>query len=143
MEPLEHGLVLASEVVGPGGGVRGAVGDQGEGQEAFAGAGVFGLEGQAAQVAERLSPFLHLDADHRRPSPGWPVHPKLLSFSKITRRTVLGNSWFLEDLGIAMYCRFAPRFKAGKPVEFGRKIHLDEVEGGIIVGYSVLGKGGG
>ena len=78
----------------------GAVGDQGEGQEAFAGAGVFGLEGQAAQVAERLSPFLHLDADHRRPSPGWPVHPKLLSFSKITRRTVLGNSWFLEDLGI-------------------------------------------
>jgi len=36
-----------------------------------------------------------------------------------------------------------PRFKAGKPVEFGRKIRLDEVEGGIIVGYSVLEKGGG
>ena len=27
-----------------------------------------------------------------------------------------------------------PRFKAGKPVEFGRKIRLDEVEGGIITG---------
>ena len=36
-----------------------------------------------------------------------------------------------------------PRFKAGKPVEFGRKIRLDEVEGGIISGYSVLEKGGG
>jgi IS5 family transposase len=36
-----------------------------------------------------------------------------------------------------------PRFKAGKPVEFGRKIRLDEVEGGIITGYSVLAKGGG
>jgi transposase, IS5 family len=35
------------------------------------------------------------------------------------------------------------RFKAGKPVEFGRKIRLDEVEGGIISGYSVLERGGG
>jgi IS5 family transposase len=36
-----------------------------------------------------------------------------------------------------------PRFKAGKAVEFGRKVRLDEVEGGIITGYSVLEKGGG
>jgi IS5 family transposase len=36
-----------------------------------------------------------------------------------------------------------PRFKAGKPVEFGRKIRLDEVEGGIITGYAVLEQGGG
>jgi IS5 family transposase len=36
-----------------------------------------------------------------------------------------------------------PRFKAGKPVEFGRKIRLDEVEGGIISGYAVLARGGG
>src|SRR5262245_23981288 len=36
-----------------------------------------------------------------------------------------------------------PRFKAGKPVEFGRKLRLDEVEGGIITGYAVLGRGGG
>lgn len=48
----------------------GAIGDQGEGQEAFAGAGVSGPEGQASQVVGRLSPLLHLDADHRRPSPG-------------------------------------------------------------------------
>jgi IS5 family transposase len=36
-----------------------------------------------------------------------------------------------------------PRFKAGKPVEFGRKIRLDEVEGGIITGYKILEQGGG
>ena len=36
-----------------------------------------------------------------------------------------------------------PRFKAGAAVEFGRKIRLDEVEGGIISGYAVLEKGGG
>ena len=36
-----------------------------------------------------------------------------------------------------------PRFKAGKPVEFGRKIRLDEVEGGIITGYAILEQGGG
>jgi IS5 family transposase len=36
-----------------------------------------------------------------------------------------------------------PRFKAGKPAEFGRKLRLDEVEGGIITGYAVLPQGGG
>ena len=36
-----------------------------------------------------------------------------------------------------------PRFKAGKPVEFGRKLRLDEVEGGIITGYKILEQGGG
>jgi IS5 family transposase len=35
------------------------------------------------------------------------------------------------------------RFKAGKPAEFGRKLRLDEVEGGIISGDEVLEKGGG
>ena len=36
-----------------------------------------------------------------------------------------------------------PRFKAGAAVEFGRKVRIDEVEGGIISGYSVLERGGG
>ena len=70
VDPLEHGAVLAAEPGGPGGGIVGAIDDQGEGQEAFAGAGVLGLEGQASQVLERLPPLLDLDADHRRPSPG-------------------------------------------------------------------------
>ena len=41
------------------------------------------------------------------------------------------------------HTRVIPRFKAGKPVEFGRKVRLDEVEGGIISGYAVLERGGG
>jgi IS5 family transposase len=36
-----------------------------------------------------------------------------------------------------------PRFKAGRPVEFGRKLRLDEVEGGIVTGYAILDRGGG
>jgi len=41
------------------------------------------------------------------------------------------------------HTQVVPRFKAGKPVEFGRTIRLDEVEGGIITGYSILEQGGG
>jgi IS5 family transposase len=41
------------------------------------------------------------------------------------------------------HTQVAPRFKAGKAVEFGRKIRLDEVEGGLITGYAVLDQGGG
>jgi len=41
------------------------------------------------------------------------------------------------------HTQIIPRFKAGKPVEFGRKIRLDEVEGGIITGYAILAQGGG
>ena len=41
------------------------------------------------------------------------------------------------------HTQIIPRFKAGKPVEFGRKIRLDEVEGGIISGYAILEQGGG
>ncbi len=36
-----------------------------------------------------------------------------------------------------------PRFGAGKPAEFGRKLRLDGVEGGIIAGCEVLERGGG
>jgi IS5 family transposase len=41
------------------------------------------------------------------------------------------------------HTQVVPRFKAGKRVEFGRKIRLDEVEGGLITGYAVLEQGGG
>jgi transposase, IS5 family len=41
------------------------------------------------------------------------------------------------------HTQVVPRFKAGKPVEFGRKIRLDEVEGGIITGYAILDQAGG
>ena len=41
------------------------------------------------------------------------------------------------------HTQIIPRFKAGQPVEFGRKLRLDEVEGGIITGYQILDQGGG
>ena len=41
------------------------------------------------------------------------------------------------------HTQVVPRFKAGKPAEFGRKVRLDEVEGGIITGYAVLEQAGG
>jgi hypothetical protein len=100
MEPLQHGLVLAAEPVGPGGGVMGAIGDQAEGQEAFARARVLGLEGQASQVLERLSPLRELDADHPRTPSGWADYPDLLRALKVTKTTLIGNSWSPGDLGL-------------------------------------------
>src|SRR5262249_47375335 len=41
------------------------------------------------------------------------------------------------------HTQIIPRHKAGKAVEFGRKLRLDEVEGGIITGYAILERGGG
>jgi transposase, IS5 family len=41
------------------------------------------------------------------------------------------------------HTRVIPRFKAGKPAEFGRELRLDEVEGGLITGFAVLPQGGG
>jgi IS5 family transposase len=41
------------------------------------------------------------------------------------------------------HAQVIPRFKAGRPAEFGRKLRIDEVEGGVVVGYKVLEKGGG
>jgi transposase, IS5 family len=41
------------------------------------------------------------------------------------------------------HTQIVPRFKAGKAVEFGRKLRLDEVEGGVITGYAVLEQAGG
>jgi IS5 family transposase len=41
------------------------------------------------------------------------------------------------------HTQIVPRFKAGRAVEFGRKLRLDEVEGGIVTGYRLLEQGGG
>ncbi len=41
------------------------------------------------------------------------------------------------------HTQVVPRFKAGKSVEFGRKIRLDEVEGGLITGYAIVEQAGG
>jgi hypothetical protein len=69
MDPAEHGVILAAELSRPGRGVVSAVGDQGEGEKAFASAGMVRLKGEASQVIEGLSPLLHLEADHEEALP--------------------------------------------------------------------------
>ena len=62
------------------------------------------------------------------------------------RRVLEGESVPAEDKLLSLFephTQIIPRFKAGKPVEFGRKLRLDEVEGGIISGYAILEQGGG
>ena len=36
-----------------------------------------------------------------------------------------------------------PPLKGGRRSEFGRKLRLDEVEGGLVTGFAVLPQGGG
>ena len=55
------------------------------------------------------------------------------------------RAWSAEKL-VSLFephTQVIPRFKAGKPAEFGRKLRLDEVEGGLITGFAVLPQGGG
>jgi IS5 family transposase len=62
------------------------------------------------------------------------------------RRVIRGESVPAGEKLLSLFephTQVVPRFKAGKPVEFGRKIRLDEVEGGLITGYAVLAQGGG
>jgi hypothetical protein len=107
MDPLERGVVLAPEPGGPGGGVVGAVGDQGPGREAFAGPGVFGLEGRPSQALERLPPRLALDADHKDDLPGGPESPRSSQILEVTERIVLRKlpasggfrfNWFIRQV---------------------------------------------
>jgi IS5 family transposase len=62
------------------------------------------------------------------------------------RRIIRGESVPAGEKLLSLFephTQVVPRFKAGKAVEFGRKLRLDEVEGGIITGYAVLEQGGG
>jgi transposase, IS5 family len=63
-----------------------------------------------------------------------------------TRRVVDGLAVPAGEKLLSLFephTQIVPRFKAGKAVEFGRKIRLDEVEGGLVTGYAVLAQGGG
>jgi transposase, IS5 family len=62
------------------------------------------------------------------------------------RRVIRGESVPAGEKRLSLFephTQVVPRFKAGQAVEFGRKIRLDEVEGGLITGYAVLERGGG
>jgi transposase, IS5 family len=88
-------------------------------------------EPKAARLASRLGELL----------------PRLKRGVDQARRRVLeGESVPAGEKLLSLFephTQVVPRFKAGKPVEFGRKIRLDEAEGGLITGYAVLARGGG
>jgi IS5 family transposase len=85
----------------------------------------------AEQLAARVGEFL----------------PRLTRGIEQARRRVLqGESVPAPEKLLSLFephTQIIPRFKAGRPVEFGRKLRLDEVEGGIISGYAILEQGGG
>lgn len=62
------------------------------------------------------------------------------------RRVLRGEAVRAGDKLLSLFephTQLVPRHKAGQAVEFGRKIRVDEVEGGIVTGYRVVERGGG
>jgi IS5 family transposase len=75
------------------------------------------------------------------------VLPRLRrAISQAERRVLKGDPVPSGEKLVSLFephTQVIPRFKAGKPAEFGRKLRLDEVEGGLVTGYAVLAEGGG
>jgi hypothetical protein len=67
VDPSQDGVVLATELDRPGGGIMGTIGDLGEGQETFSGPGVGSIQSEPSEVRERLSPLLQIKANHESP----------------------------------------------------------------------------
>jgi len=86
---------------------------------------------KARGLAKRVGEFLHRLARGIRQA--W-------------RRVINGEAVPAKEKLVSVFephTQIVPRHKAGKEVEFGRKVRLDEVEGGIVSGYRVLDQGGG
>jgi transposase, IS5 family len=67
------------------------------------------------------------------------------AISQATRRVLMGESVPAKEKLLSLFephTQVIQRHKAGKAVEFGRKLWIEEVEGGIVSGYS-LAEGGG
>jgi transposase, IS5 family len=88
-------------------------------------------EAKAQRVAARIGEFL----------------PRLTQgIDQAYRRVIQGEAVPAGEKLLSLFephTQIIPRFKAGTPVEFGRKLRLDEVEGGIITGYQIVEQGGG
>ncbi len=92
------------------------------------------LQEQAAQAAQRLAE--HFDQ----------LLPLLdQAIAQATRRVLRGEPVPAEEKLLSLFephTQVIRRHKAGRPAEFGRKLLLDEVEGGIITRYDILDEGG-
>jgi IS5 family transposase len=62
------------------------------------------------------------------------------------RRVIQGEAVPAQEKLVSVFepqAQIVPRHKAGQEVEFGRKVRLDEAEGGIVTAYRLLDQGGG
>jgi IS5 family transposase len=65
--------------------------------------------------------------------------------AQATRRVIHGEAVPAAEKIVSLFephTRIIVRHKAGQPVEFGRKLWLEEVEGGIVSGWRVLAEAG-
>ena len=86
---------------------------------------------QAQRVCEQLDHFLPL-VDQ--------------ALEQAQRRVLEGEQVPADEKLLSLFepqTQIIRRHKAGKPTEFGRKLWLGEVEGGIISEYRLLANGGG
>lgn len=102
---------------------------------------------QGRRVAEALRGRPDDPASRRLAGRLGEVLPRLKqAIGQAERRVLKGESVPSGEKLVSLFephTQVIPRFKPGRPAEFGRKLRLDEVEGGIVVGYRVLEKGGG
>jgi IS5 family transposase len=85
----------------------------------------------AQRLAQRIGRFLPL---------------LVQGIEQASRRVLEGKAVPAQQKVLSLFephTQIIPRHKAGKKVEFGRKLRLDEVEGGIVTGYQILDQGGG
>jgi transposase, IS5 family len=97
------------------------------------------LTGQATKGARHLISHIIEELDHFLP---------LVSHSieQAQRRVLQGEAVRSGEKLLSLFephTQVIQRHKAGKPTEFGRKLWLGEVEGGIISEYRLLDEGGG
>ncbi len=93
------------------------------------------LKAQAQGAAERLVEQF----EHHLPLVGQAI-------SQATRRVIDGEVVPNKEKILSLFephTQAIVRHKAGKPVEFGRKVVLDEVDGGIVSRYEIVKDGGG
>jgi transposase, IS5 family len=93
------------------------------------------LQAQATPAAQRL----RAKFDHFLPLVDQAI-------GQATRRVLQGEKVPADEKLLSLFephTQTIVRHKAGKDVEFGRKLWLDEVDGGIISRYKLLAEGGG
>ena len=101
---------------------------------------------QARRVLEALQRKVKPPAQRLAQRIGTVLPLLIQGIQQATRRVLEGKTVPAPEKLLSLFephTQIIPRFKAGKPVEFGRKLRLDEVEGGIVSGYRILEQGGG